>query len=87
MKKPRLFIGSSVEGLNIAYAIQENLSYTAEVTVWNQGVFNLSDTTIESLMVVIENTEGIVSRCVGTHAALSVQVTTKCDMRLTVIPQ
>ena len=37
--------------------------------------------------VVIENTEGIASRCVGTHAALSVQVTTKCDMRLTVIPQ
>lgn len=57
MKKPRLFIGSSVEGLNIAYAIQENLSYTAEVTVWNQGVFNLSDTTIESLMVVLENTD------------------------------
>jgi len=57
MKKPRLFIGSSVEGLNIAYAIQENLSYTAEVTVWNQGVFNLSDTTIESLILVLENTD------------------------------
>jgi len=37
--------------------------------------------------VVVENTEGIASRCVGTHAALSVQVTTKCDMRLTVIPK
>jgi hypothetical protein len=37
--------------------------------------------------VVIENTESIASRCVGTHAALSVQVTPKCDMRLTVIPQ
>jgi tetratricopeptide (TPR) repeat protein len=57
MKKPRLFIGSSTEGLSIAYAIQENLSYTAEITVWDQGVFNLSDTTIESLMTVIENTD------------------------------
>jgi tetratricopeptide (TPR) repeat protein len=57
MKKPRLFIGSSTEGLSIAYAIQENLSYSAEITVWDQGVFNLSDTTIESLMSVIENTD------------------------------
>jgi tetratricopeptide (TPR) repeat protein len=57
MKKPRLFIGSSTEGLSIAYAIQENLSYSAEITVWDQGVFNLSDTTIESLMSVIESTD------------------------------
>jgi predicted nucleotide-binding protein len=57
MKKPRLFIGSSTEGLSIAYAIQENLSYSAEITVWDQGVFNLSDTTIESLMSVIDTTD------------------------------
>lgn len=57
MKKPRLFIGSSVEGLNIAYAIQENLNYNAEITVWSQGVFDLSDTTIESLMTVVENSD------------------------------
>ncbi|MDP2175251.1 MAG: nucleotide-binding protein [Bacteroidota bacterium] len=57
MKKPRLFIGSSVEGLNIAYAIQENLSHSAEITVWDQGVFDLSDTSIESLISVIEKTD------------------------------
>lgn len=57
MKKPRLFIGSSSEGLSIAYAIQENLSFSAEITVWDQNVFNLSDTTIESLMLVIENSD------------------------------
>lgn len=52
--KPKLFIGSSVEGRTIAYAIQQNLQYDAEVTVWDQGVFELSKTSIESLMNSVE---------------------------------
>ncbi|MFN0076039.1 MAG: TIR domain-containing protein [Prosthecobacter sp.] len=51
--KPRAFIGSSVEGLNIAYAVQQNLLHDAEITVWDQGVFELSSTTIESLVKVL----------------------------------
>jgi predicted nucleotide-binding protein len=54
MTKPKLFIGSSVEGLSIAYAVQQNLTDDAEITVWNQGVFELSQTTIESLVSTLE---------------------------------
>uniref|UniRef100_A9A6G6 Tetratricopeptide domain protein n=1 Tax=Methanococcus maripaludis (strain C6 / ATCC BAA-1332) TaxID=444158 RepID=A9A6G6_METM6 len=47
--KPRVFIGSSVEGVNVAEAIQRHLKDDAEVKIWHQGVFELSKTSIESL--------------------------------------
>lgn len=52
--KPKVFIGSSVEGLSAAYAIQQNLAHDAESTVWDQGFFELSKTTIESLDKALE---------------------------------
>ena len=51
--KPKIFIGSSVEGLNVAYSIQQNLTHDAEATVWDQGVFELSATSVESLNEVL----------------------------------
>ena len=54
-KKPRVFIGSSSEGLEICYAIQENLEYYAETTVWNQELFELSSTVIESIVDIVFN--------------------------------
>lgn len=55
--KPRAFVGSSVEGLNVAYAVQQNLMHDAEVTVWDQGVFELSSTTIESLTKTLSDND------------------------------
>lgn len=54
MVKPSLFIGSSSEGIEIAEAIQLNLSAYAEVTIWNQNVFELSQATLESLIKLLD---------------------------------
>jgi len=48
---PTVFIGSSSEGIEIARYLQSELNrYGAcETTVWDQGIFELSQSTIESL--------------------------------------
>ncbi len=54
MPKPLLFVGSSVESLEIAYAVQENLDpHTARVKVWPQGVFTISDFGLDSLLQML----------------------------------
>jgi predicted nucleotide-binding protein with TIR-like domain/DnaJ-like protein len=47
--RPKLFVGSSSESKDVAYAIQDNLEQDAETTVWAQGVFVPSKTAIDSL--------------------------------------
>jgi Predicted nucleotide-binding protein containing TIR-like domain len=49
MRKPRIFIGSALESLDVADAINVNLDHQAEVTVWKNG-FKLSSDTIDSLV-------------------------------------
>jgi hypothetical protein len=52
--RPALFIGSSTEGQELAFALQEGLDADAEVEVWSQGVFGLTETTLESLVLALD---------------------------------
>jgi len=53
--KPRVFIGSSVEGRGVAEHIQSNLENLAECVRWSQGVVGVSESTLESLFVVVRD--------------------------------
>lgn len=53
--KPKIFIGSSSEQLEIAYLIQENLDFDAQTTVWTQGIFKLSRNILDSLIESLAN--------------------------------
>lgn len=55
MSKPKIFIGSSTEGLHVAKAILRNLDQDGEITIWNQGVFKLSVPIITSLVKALNN--------------------------------
>ena len=48
--KPKVFIGSSSEGLDVARALQFQLADAAEVVLWNEGVFALSQGYLETLI-------------------------------------
>ncbi|MGL6626734.1 TIR domain-containing protein [Aeromonas jandaei] len=50
MRKPRLFIASSVESLPIAEAVNVNLDHDFEITIWKNGTFKLSSSTIDDLV-------------------------------------
>ncbi|OLQ88240.1 hypothetical protein BIY22_08735 [Vibrio panuliri] len=50
MRKPRLFIASSLESLPIAEAVNVNLDHDFEVTIWKNGTFKLSSSTIDDLV-------------------------------------
>ncbi len=48
--KPRIFIGSSVEGLPVAELIKQSLQYKADAFLWNDpGVFGTGTVTIDGL--------------------------------------
>lgn len=51
--KPKVFIGSSTEGLEVARGVELQLEHDAEVTVWKDGVFGLGKGTLESLVLAL----------------------------------
>jgi predicted nucleotide-binding protein len=61
--KPRLFIGSSGEQKDIAIAVQANLEAVAECSCWNQGVFDLGGTAIQSLLYHLKTSDFAVFVC------------------------
>lgn len=48
--KQNIFIASATEDLDIAYTVQQALEDDAHPTVWRQGVFNLSGTSLQGLL-------------------------------------
>ena len=50
MQKATMFVGSSSEGLAAARAIKEQFDLELDVTIWNEGVFKLNTSTLESLL-------------------------------------
>ncbi|STO57614.1 nucleotide-binding protein [Grimontia hollisae] len=56
INKPRIFIGSSTESLDIAGACNVCLDYSAEVSMWPY-IFNLGDNTLDSLVVKANNVD------------------------------
>jgi predicted nucleotide-binding protein len=55
--RPRVFIASSVEGLPIAEVIALDLQFVADVTIWDQGVFSLSEGTLPALDAVADRSD------------------------------
>ncbi|MEW8215571.1 MAG: TIR domain-containing protein, partial [Candidatus Thiodiazotropha endolucinida] len=58
--KPRVFIGSSSEHLNIAEALQQGLTQSADVEVWNQGIFEASEVVFTKLTEVAKEFDAAV---------------------------
>jgi hypothetical protein len=54
MAKPKLFIGSSQKNLRVAGVLADALEESAQVRVWNEGVFGLNQGFLETLLKQLE---------------------------------
>ncbi len=54
MSRPRLFVGSSTEGKEIAHAVRYQLKDIAEVSLWSDDPFGLNQGNLESLVRALD---------------------------------
>src|SRR4051812_5621773 len=55
--KPKVFIGSSGEAHEYASAIQAQLDRVAECTPWTARAFELSESTLQSLIAIVRDSD------------------------------
>lgn len=55
--RPTLFVGASVEGLDVARKVRAQLRHDAEVTLWNEDVFRINESTLDSLFRQLDLTD------------------------------
>jgi hypothetical protein len=53
LSRPSVFVASSSEGLDFARAVRSELEPDADLTLWNEGFFDLGKTFIETLESVV----------------------------------
>jgi predicted nucleotide-binding protein len=54
--KPKIFVGSSIEGIEVARKIQNELNHEFEIIIWNQGIFDrLGLSFLETLEETVNN--------------------------------
>lgn len=55
--RERIFVGSSSEAMDVCRAVQQELGRDFDVTIWDQGVFGLTYSAIDSLRAVLESSD------------------------------
>lgn len=68
---PEVFVGSSAECLEVARQIQSGLERDAVVTLWTDGVFELSSTVVEDLLAQVARSDFAVLVVSGEDAVTS----------------
>jgi predicted nucleotide-binding protein len=54
MPRPRVFVGSSIKGLDIARHARAALTYDADVELWEDALFKSTNVPVENLVHLIE---------------------------------
>ncbi len=55
--RPTLFIGSAKEHIELSRAVHTNLRTDVEATVWDQGVFGMSDYPVDALLASMQRSD------------------------------